>query len=206
MKGLGFAVASGSHSNYNGTELTLSSMFNVAQVADLPGGTDTQLGPQDQSKVLTRAINNGGALDDLRGVGYEIVTAPSEYSSVTLYDADRTIDGGEIKWLELEILQQGLMREILPDLQRSWLSDQHRARLSHTFATLGDLAAERTDHPDSCRSLARATRPGRLRPAGGTGRRLACFPTKCSIFYGGQFYSDAALPPIATRSSTWMAR
>jgi hypothetical protein len=122
-------------------------MFNVAQVAHLPGGTEVQLGPQAQSKVLTRAINNGHALDALRGVGYEIVTAPSEYSSVTFYDADRTIDGGEIRSFELEIFQQGLMREILPDLQRSWFSDQHRARLSNTFAALGELAAERTDHP-----------------------------------------------------------
>ena len=197
MRDLGFAVASESHSNYNGTELTLASMFNVAQVPDLHGVEDNQLGPQEQSKVLTRAINHGQALDALRGVGYEIVTAPSEYSSVTLYDADRTIDGGEISSFELEIFQQGLMREILPDLQRSWFSDQHRARLSNTFAALGELAAERTDHPRFVLAhLLAPHAPIVFGPRGEPREGWPCFPTACSIYYGGQAYGDATLPLI----------
>jgi hypothetical protein len=197
MGGLGFTTASESHSNYNGTELTLASMLNVAHVADLPEVADHQHTPQGQSRVLTRAINQGRALDALRGVGYEIVTAPSEYSSVTLYDADRTIAGGEISSFELEILQQGTMREILPDLQRSWLSDQHRARLSTTFETLGALAAERTGHPRFVLAhLLAPHAPVVFGPHGEPRDGWPCFPTACSIFYGGQAYGGATLPLI----------
>jgi hypothetical protein len=197
MEGLGFDVAGRSHSNYNGTELTLASMFNAIQVADLPQLAPRPSTPQGQERALSRAINQGHALDTLRDEGYEIVTAPSEISSVTLYGADRMIDGGEISSFELEILQQGAFRQILPDVQRSWLSDQHRTRISGTFDRLGELAAERTDHPRFVFAHVLAPHaPIVFGPNGEPRDGWPCFPRDCPMFYGGQQYREAALPSI----------
>jgi hypothetical protein len=191
----GFAVASQSHSNYNATELTLASMLNAEQVPDLPGVAGHTANREAQSRLLTRAINQGRALDALREEGYEIVTAPSGFSGVTLYGADRTIAGGGISSFELEVLQQGMMRQILPDLQRSWLSDQHRARLLTTFDQLGELPAEHPDHPRFVFAHLLAPHPPVvLGPQGELRDGWPCFPTTCSMFYGGQYYGDAALP------------
>ena len=41
MRSMGFDVSTRSHSNYNATWFSLASMFNMAQVDDLPGVMDS---------------------------------------------------------------------------------------------------------------------------------------------------------------------
>jgi hypothetical protein len=198
MEGLGFDVASDSHSNYNGTELTLSSMLNVTQVPDLPDVVKHRPHtPQGQVRALTTAINQGTALDTLRGLGYEIVTVPSSVSSPTLYGADRIIDGGQMSSFELEIFREGYLPNILPVVQRRLFIGQHRDRINNTFDRLGGLAAERTDHPRFVLAhLLTPHAPVAFGPAGEPRYGWPCFPTDCSMFDGGQIYGDAVLAPF----------
>ena len=198
MDGLGFEVATQSHSNYNGTELTLASMFNVSQIADLPDVADHRAHtPQGQTRALTTAINQARTLDTLRALGYEIVTVPSLVSSVTLYGADRVIDGGQMSSFELEIFREGLLPLILPDVQRKEFIDQHRDRINATFDRLGELAAERTDHPRFVLAhLLTPHAPIVFGPAGEPRYGWPCFPTECSMFDGGQIYGRAVLAPF----------
>lgn len=198
MSALGFETKRESRSNYNGTELTLASMMNMSQVADIPGLADRSEPPQAQSRALTRAINRGRALEVLRREGYEIVSIPSDVSSVTMYSADRVLDSGQMTSFEFEIMQQGSIPNVASDAQRSWLLGQHRDRVNATFDQLGDIAAERADHPRFVFAHVMAPHaPVVFGPAGEPRDGWPCFPVDCSIFYGGQEYGKAVLGAIS---------
>jgi hypothetical protein len=197
LGGSGFEVARHSHSNYNGTELTLASMFNAAQVPSLAEVTGQPSSPAAQVRALTHAINHGRAIDALRAQGYEIVTIPSVVTSPTLYDADRVLDSGQVNSFELEVLREGILPLILPDVQRRWLIEQHRDRIITTFDRLGALAAERADHPRFIFAhIMGPHAPIAFGPAGEPRYAWPCFPISCSIFDGGQIYGNDILVPI----------
>jgi hypothetical protein len=193
MRDMSFDVASHSHSNYNLTWLTLASMFNRAHVADLPTvqSASTTLA---EFRLLTQAINHGRVLDELEATGYEVVSIPSGFSSTTLYSADRVLDSGQMADFEFELMQQGALHGILPDLQASWLIGQHRDRILTTFDQLGALANERTDHPRFVFAHILSPHPPiAFGPNGEPVDGWPCFPDKCGIFFPGQSLGEVAL-------------
>jgi hypothetical protein len=196
MRGLGFDVATHSHSNYNATALTLASMLNMSQVANLAEEADPPSSLQAQSRALSRAINQGRGVDALRANGYEIVTIPTEVSAVTMYGADQILDSGQLTSFEVAILQSVLPPFIL-DLQGPWLIGTHRDRVMATLDRVGQLAAQRIDHPRFVFAHILAPHsPIAFGPAGEPRSGWQCFPSACSMLYGGQGYGNAVLAPI----------
>lgn len=196
MRSLGFDVATDSHSNYNTTVLTVPSMFNMAQVTDLPGVTSSD-SLRSEYRALSRAIDHARALDAIRAAGYETVSIPSGFSSVAVYSADRVIDGGQLTDFEYSVLQQGALPHIWPDVVGPWLIGQHRDRVMTTFDTLGELAAERTDHPRFVFAHVLSPHaPIAFGPKGEPRDGWPCFPEVCGIYDGGQRFGDDALEPI----------
>lgn len=196
MESLGFDVADQSHSNYVNTALTLATMFNRSQIQALLPNPPADV-PR-QFRTVTKLINNARGLDDLRTQGYEIVSIPSPFASLTLYGADRVIDSGNLTAFDLTLLQSGSFPMILPDAQRTWVADDQRERILRTFAMLKALAAERSARPRFVFAHVMSPHPPILFAADGSPQEpWPCFPRDCSIWYGGQVYGDAILAPTA---------
>ena len=185
MRGLGFEVADRSHSNYNLTVLTLASMMNARHIDDLLA--DPPADAPGQYRALSHLINDGMAIETARALGYEIVTIPSPFSVVTMYDADRVIDSGQVTELELDILQEGVLPRILPGVQRDWLLGQHRSRVTRTFGAMAGLAAERDSPARLIFGHVMAPHPPSAFAADGSPEDgWGCFPETCTMWDGGQ--------------------
>ncbi len=196
MGAMGFDVSTGSHSNYNMTWLTLASMFNMAQVADLPGVSDSA-SVIVELRALASAMNRGKALGAVESAGYEVVSIPSDFSSAVLYNADRVLGGDQMTDFEDHILEYGAFPSLFTDAQRQFLLGQHRDRVLSTFDRLGQVAAERTDHPRFVFAHVLSPHaPIAFGPNGESRDDWPCFPTICNIWYGGQIYGDQLLGPF----------
>lgn len=196
MESMGFDVAEQSHSNYVNTALTLATMFNRSQIQTLLPNPPTDV--RRQFRTVTRLINEARGLDDLRSHGYEIVSIPSPFANLTPYGADRVIGSGNLTAFELALLQSGIFPMLLPDAQRTWVANDQRERIHHTFETLKALASERSARPRFVFAHVMSPHPPTLFAADGSPvEPWQCFPRNCSIWYGGQVYGDAVLAPTA---------
>jgi hypothetical protein len=197
MRTMGFDLSANSHSNYNLTSLTLASMFNVEHAATLPGFAESDTNVAE-SRALSTAINRGRALSALEETGYEIVSIPSGFTGVTLYDADRVLDSGQLTDFEVSVTQQGPIPRILSHVPRDWLLGQVRGRITSTFDRLSELASERADHPRFVFAhVISPHAPPVFGPDGETRDGWPCYPLTCTLWYGGQVYGDDALAPFA---------
>ena len=195
LTGLGFHVATRSHSNYDLTVLTLPSLFNGQQIPALVANPPAD--PLDQVRVLTRVLNEGRQLDALRTAGYEIVTIPSEFSEVELFSADRVLDSGQLTTLETQLLTTSGITKVIGGIERTWLPDEHRARILATLSALDGLAAERSGTPRFVFAHVLAPHmPIAFDRSGGPAEPLPCFPATCSMFYFGDAYGDSIIGPM----------
>ena len=196
LERLGLQVADRAHSNYNFTSLTLASMFNMVQVQSIDG-LDARQPQATQSRALARAINHASVFEQLRGLGYEIVTVPSPAGIVTLQSADRIVDDGAITQFEFEALQVGVTPLLLPDVQRSLVMGSLRARVLAGLEQTVELARERTGRPKFVFTHVMSPHAPVLFSADGTPvDGWPCYP-KCSAFDFGWRYGNEALAPIA---------
>jgi hypothetical protein len=145
MEDQGFVLSPDSRSNYNLTVLTLTSLLNMQTAAELL--PDPPSRPFDQYRQLAARLNASVGLEALRGAGYEVVSIPSPFSNVTLYNADRVLGSADISEFELDLLAKGGIRRVLPDVQRTLIGDSHRSRITAAFESLQDVAGERTGPP-----------------------------------------------------------
>ena len=202
MESRGFTVATRAHTNYNATVLTLASMLHGKQipllVSDPPDAVPAQL------RAVSMLINQGTRLRDLRRLGYEIVSIPSEYDEATIRSADRTFDGGQLSIFEMNLLTTGGTPRLLAGFEREWLPDEHRARVLGTFEALGNLAAERGRGPKFVFAHVLAPHmPVVFTKDGDPADPLPCFPIDCSLFDYGDAYRDALTEPIG-QQITWL--
>jgi hypothetical protein len=198
MRDLGFQVADSSHSNYNTTILTVSSMLNARPVDELmpPGLTQRA----DEYRALTASMAQADAVQRLDQAGYSTVAVAPPFGNVTLWNADRLIASSAASDFELSLLQQGLLRHVLPGIQRTWLQDLQRQGILDSFAALESLAAEKTDRPRFVFAHVLAPHPPYVFAADGSPTDgFECFPAFCSMWDRGERYGDAVLAPAAAQ-------
>jgi hypothetical protein len=202
MERLGFTISRQSRANYNMTLLTLASMFSYQPVLELPRA-DASVGPLEQHRAMSRSINEGVGLGELRDRGYEIVAISSPSDVTALYSADRVIDPGGLSTFEYQILHRPLMRLVLPGIQRSWLAEQHRSHLRNSIASLYRLVGEQRDRPRLVFAHILAPHPPLLiGPQGQEMEPFGCFPLTCELWDGGSRQGlDAVAPALEAKVS-----
>jgi hypothetical protein len=185
MEAEGFDVARESRSNYNMTELTLASMFQMRQLRDISGFADTDpaRAQQQQSLKLADLVARAPGFDELHKHGYEVVDIPSEFTWLAP-PADRSLDGGQINDLEIGLLVESRLRTLAPDQVRGFVAAQHRDRIHDSLERLSAIAEERPDGPRFVFAHLMSPHPPFVFGPGGEPRDgWPCFPSSC-LFWG----------------------
>ena len=196
LERIGFDVSKKAHSNYNFTALTLASMFNMQQIRSIPG-MDSKQSPVEQQRRLAQAFNEGTALDEMRRLGYEIITVSPPAESVTLYAADQIVDNGSFTEFELSVLQSGITPLLLPDAQRAVVMDSLRGRVLDSLDTTVEIAKGDSVHPRLVFTHVMSPHVPVLFAADGSSvDGWPCYP-KCSAGDFGWRYGSDAIGPLA---------
>jgi hypothetical protein len=144
----GFDVASGSHSNYLVTNLSLPSFLNHSQLADVAAMQPQLNDPtSDPGPAVFRASSGPSILGDFRGLGYDTIAVSSGFEQVAVRGADRFIDEGEINEFEVQLMRPSLVTPIATAITPDLFSDQQRRRIESDFRIIEGLAAARSDRP-----------------------------------------------------------
>jgi hypothetical protein len=190
MEELGLDLSSASRSNYTMTQLTLPSVLAFQHVLELEGvgpkGT-----PADQYRALQRALDNARGLDELDRAGYQVTSITSPLTS--LHRAHVVIHGRQVSGFEVGLLHRPLLREALPELQRTWLADQYREALLEDFASLERLALPEVHPRFVLAHLFAPHAPLIFDAAGKPGQPAPCFPRDCQFWasgYGSPGFED----------------
>jgi hypothetical protein len=132
-----FTVAEHSRSNDVTTHDTLARMFS-GEVPDDPGAGTAAYRP---------LINEGAILGEFRDRGYEVIAFSAGFEEVSLRQADRFIDTGQLNEFEWELLQLSGLAPVLDVVQPTLLADQHRARVLATLEGAGAVARQAAQRP-----------------------------------------------------------
>ena len=129
----GFEVEDLNNSNYIWTALTMSSMYQMQYLQELPGATDSYPG-------LRRLINDNPVWDELRSRGYVIAANQGYWEQDSQRDADVSCDGGSNDfemWFPSFTLGGALSRVIDPGIE----ADAIRSNVTHAWDCLDSLLA-----------------------------------------------------------------
>jgi hypothetical protein len=200
MRSLGFEVAEKSRSNYNLTELTLASMFQMRHLGGLPeleGADPAESHARKNTLILADLIARAPAFDVLHEHGYEIVGIPSEFSWAAI-PADRSLDTGQITDLEIALMTEGRLRVVASDLIRGFVAGQHRDRIVSSLQQVTALAGTAADHPRFVFAhILSPHNPPVFGPQGTNRDGWSCFPTVCTFWVLGEpIGHDAAVEAL----------
>ena len=145
----GLAVSSHARTNYPITVQVVMSMFHMKLLSDIPALrpllADTYAGTEIG---LTHAVVQENPLfDALHAHDYEIVGVASGFAQLSLREADEFITSGNVNEFEVAVLRRTSMGDIVDAVGPDFISSQYRDRITSTWRTLGDLAAEQPGHP-----------------------------------------------------------
>jgi hypothetical protein len=144
----GFDVASGSHSNYLVTNLSLPSFLNRNQLSDVPAMQSQLNDPTgDPGPAVFRAASEPLVLGDFRALGYETIAVSSGFEQVAVRGADRFIDEGEVNEFEVQFMRLSLVTPVASLLAPDLFSEQQRRRIESDFSIVEGLAAASSDRP-----------------------------------------------------------
>jgi hypothetical protein len=145
LESRGFQVASHSRSNYAITSETMGSMLNMTHLIDEPrmagllSGSDSAA----QGPILRDVINDTPTFDLLRSRGYVVESISSGYEEVSIREADRFIDTGELNEFEVGMLRRTIVGDVLQVVAPDFVSAQFRSRIQGAL----DALVESTDRP-----------------------------------------------------------
>ena len=141
----GFDVIRDSHSNYLETQLTLTSMFWMRHLVDIPS-LAPPFGPQshDWWRIKT-ALNDSPAMDALRKHGYETISIDGGYAHAHLDRVDRFIGQPTPPELELAVINNTRLRKLVSAVAPTALPQLARDRIHDAFATADRIADEAHD-------------------------------------------------------------
>ncbi len=156
LESRGFYVAHDSHSNYDDTELSLSSAFNMSYLSGLPETLGAQSGIDVETVkcFAARLINTNVLQEYFHAHGYTIIAFESGHPATVLEDADIFLqspseDRGS-SWrvgFETMLLDSSLGRLLMKVFPKSahmldWLFDLHRERILYAFEHLPDYTQD----------------------------------------------------------------
>jgi len=193
-----FDVAEDSRSNYTATWATIASTMHMRYVHEIDAVTPFPSDAAEQYRQLLRAINQGPAIAELRGRGYEIVAIPSPFESSALVTADRYRDDGHLTSFELSLVQHSVIGKAVLDVVPQWFFDEHRRRIGDGF----DAVAEEIERPGPRPRLVFAHlmtphAPTVFAADGSASTPMDCFPT-CSPWAFTELRQWAEVPAQVT--------
>jgi len=145
LQSRGFDVIRDSHSNYLLTPLTLTSMFWMRHIVDIPA-LDPPHGPLAQDWWrLKQALNDAPAIADLREDGYEVISVDGGYAHAHFDRVDRFIAQPTPPELELAVINNTRMHKLLAAVAPDVLPALARTRIDDVFAQAGSVAREPHD-------------------------------------------------------------
>ena len=147
LRDRGFDVATESHSNYPVTALSLTSMFDMRQLADIPSIAAGQAAGVAQGAIMHHAINDGRGLAVARDHGYEVIGISGGFEQVGLREANRFIDPGPLNEFEIQALLLSGVGQGIERLHPNTIAGAWHDRVGSTFDAIADVAAEPHDQP-----------------------------------------------------------
>ena len=134
----GFDVASRSRSNYTQTGETLSSMFSQAQLRDIPkmAGLLAMTESRPAGAVVKDVVNDNATWTFLRQRGYEIDAVSSGFEQVSLREADRFVDTGQLNEFEIAMIKRSIGGYLLDAFAADAVSAQQRDRIRGVFGAI----------------------------------------------------------------------
>ena len=142
LRAEGFDISDTASSNYMYTDLTLSSMFHMRYLEDIPDRREVRV-PFGVS--LRWAINHNPVWDDLRSRGYVIAASKAPWEEVGLRSAD-VFCGEAPNNFELFLVRTTLIGRLVTAIDQDFEADAHRASVNEAFDCL-DRMDEPTTQP-----------------------------------------------------------
>ncbi len=137
----GFDVASASHSNYDSTDFTLASMFQMQYLDDLPAIKAADARGQPLDATLRELINANPVFDAFRKRGYTVVTTAPWFEHTVVRRSDVFVDSGLMNEFESQLLLNTTVGRIIDQVLPSWLGDQYRGNVEANFSAAGRIAS-----------------------------------------------------------------
>jgi hypothetical protein len=137
----GFDVASASHSNYLLTQLTLTSMLQMALLDDVPELEPVIAGVAGNA-TARRALNDNPTFAFLRSRGYTTVAFGTPSEDVTLRQADVFIDSSQLTDFEWQLIGSTFLLDALGLLAPDLYASLQRARINSAFANVVAVARD----------------------------------------------------------------
>ena len=142
MASRGFETSRDSRSNYLQTQLSLASMLNLSHLDAFPELASLPNHDPHHVVRVRSLINDNPAFDALRDGGYEVISVSSGWEVVTMREADRFIDTGQLNEFELRLAEISAAEGIVTGVAPTFFDDQQRSRIREGFQSARDIAAE----------------------------------------------------------------
>jgi hypothetical protein len=147
LRDRGFTVAEQSSSNYMYTELTLTSMLNMAAMPDIPEVAGIISGETTDRTALRRVLNDNRAFAFLRDRGYRIAASSPGYEHVSLRQADTYLDGGELNDFEYHLVRSTALQWTINRIWPSFFGDQQRERIVNGLDAIPRVISQESERP-----------------------------------------------------------
>lgn len=142
----GFDVAPASHSNYMLTQLTLTSMFQMALLDDVKELEPVIAGTASNATARA-ALNQNPTFAFLRSRGYTTVSFATPYEDVTLRQADVFLDAPQLTEFEWQLFASTFALDVVNGIAPTLFADAQRARINAAFDNVVAVAKDQTLGP-----------------------------------------------------------
>ena len=137
----GFEVAAASRSNYPYTQATLTSMFHMRPLGEIPALDAVASGNEAPYPRLRQVANDNPVFDELRARGYLIVTSSPGFEHVTMRQGDVFLDNGSLNEPERHLIRGTTLQWLIDAVDPGALADQHRQRILAGLEHADEIAA-----------------------------------------------------------------
>lgn len=141
LEARGFDVSSGSHTNYDSTEWTISSMFQMQYLDALPSIEAQRARGQPIDSIMRGLENDNPVFEALRQKGYTVVTTAPWFEHTIIRRSDVLVDSGLMNEFESQLLLSTTIGRIIDQVLPSWLGDQFRGNVEANMAAASQIAS-----------------------------------------------------------------